>query len=163
MRVSDLLVRNPLLCSMLLDELKLGIETRSAAETEALGERLAKHLKTGTIALVGDLGAGKTTFAKGLAKGLGVSEPVKSPSYNVCLTYRGGLSNFAHVDAYRLKSPADFDALLLDEILPEPRLVCVEWPQIVAEALDRDAVWIEISSRAESPNIRLFRLLTCKQ
>lgn len=147
---------------MILDELKEGIVTRSASETEALGERLAKFLKSGTVALLGDLGAGKTTFAKGLARGLGVKESVKSPSFNVCLTYRGELANFAHVDAYRLKSPEDFDALLLDEILPEPRLVCVEWPQIVAPALDCDALWIEILSRAENPDTRVFRALSCK-
>lgn len=147
---------------MLLEDLKLGIETRSAAETEALGQELAKFLKSGTIALVGDLGAGKTTFAKGLAKGLGVKESVKSPSYNVCLTYKGSLANFAHIDAYRLKSPSDFDELLLEEILPEPRLICVEWPQIVAEALDTDALWIEIFSGQDNPQTRLFKLMSSK-
>ena len=147
---------------MILDELKEGIVTRSASETEALGERLAKFLKSGTVALLGDLGAGKTTFAKGLARGLGVKDSVKSPSFSVCLTYKGEIANFAHVDAYRLKSPEDFDALLLDEILPEPRLVCVEWPQIVAQALDGDALWIEIESPSDKPEVRVFKSVSFK-
>lgn len=145
---------------MLLDELKNGVETSSVSETESLGVCLAQLLKEGTIALVGDLGAGKTSFAKGLAKGLGVKETVKSPSYNVCMTYQGEVSNFVHIDAYRLKSAADFDSLLIDEIVPSPRLICVEWPQIVAEALDEDTLWIEILCDAKISDRRIFKSIS---
>mgnify|MGYP000774672241 CR=1 FL=1 len=143
----------------MFDELSKGVLCRGPEETAALAARLASSVREGTVALVGDLGAGKTTFAKGLARGLGVSAPVKSPSYSICMTYSGALSNFVHVDAYRLKSPEDYDSLLIDEIVPDPKLVCVEWPQIVAQALPHDALWIEILPSGEDSGSRLIRLL----
>ncbi|MBO7520662.1 MAG: tRNA (adenosine(37)-N6)-threonylcarbamoyltransferase complex ATPase subunit type 1 TsaE [Opitutales bacterium] len=145
----------------MLDKLKEGILCKSAAETAALAEALARENPQATIALAGTLGAGKTTFAKGLAKGLGISSSVKSPSYNVRLTYSENGANFVHVDAYRLKSPADYDALLIDEIAPDPKMVCVEWPQVVAEALPGDALWLEIDSPCprENPDWRIVKLM----
>lgn len=134
---------------MAIDELKKGVVCKSAEETMALASRLAREMREGTVALTGNLGAGKTTFAKGLAAGLGVKETVKSPSYNVCLTYSGEIASFAHVDAYRLSGPEAFDALLLDEILPGPKLVCVEWADIVGDALPPDTLWINISGMDE--------------
>lgn len=145
----------------MLEKLKDGVLCKGAAETAALAESLARAYPQATIALVGALGAGKTTFAKGLAKGLGISSSVKSPSYNVCLTYSENGATFVHVDAYRLKSPADYEALLIDEIAPEPKMVCVEWPQIVAEALPEDALWLEISAlpAGENPDWRVIKLI----
>ena len=143
------------------ENLKDGVLCKSAMQTERLACKIARENPQGVIALVGGLGAGKTTFAKGLAKGLGISSPVKSPSYNVCMSYSENGANFVHVDAYRLKSPADYEALLIDEIVPEPKLVCVEWPQIVAEALPEDAIWLEISSPSprENPDWRIVKLI----
>ena len=144
----------------MIEELKRGVGCKSASETSELAERIAKAFPQSVIALVGDLGAGKTTFAKGLARGLGITASVKSPSYNVCLTYSENGANFAHIDAYRLKSPSDYENLLIDELVPEPRLICVEWPQIIAEALPDDALWIEISSpNSDEPDTRLLKLV----
>ena len=145
----------------MLEKLKDGILCKSAAETAELAAAIARENPQAFIALVGDLGAGKTTFAKGLAKGLGISSAVKSPSYNVCLTYSENGANFVHIDAYRLKSPADYEALLIDEIVPEPKMVCVEWPQIVAGALPEDTIWLEIAPPCpkENPGWRVVKLM----
>lgn len=145
----------------MLEKLKEGVLCKSAEQTAALAESLARENPQAVVALVGDLGAGKTAFAKGLAKGLGISSSVKSPSYNVCLVYSENGATFVHVDAYRLKSPADYEAMLIDEIAPDPKMVCVEWPQIVAEALPEDALWIEISAlpSGENPDWRVIKLI----
>jgi tRNA threonylcarbamoyladenosine biosynthesis protein TsaE len=128
------------------EELKQGVVTETSKSTRMLARRLAEYMNfCGTVALTGDLGAGKTVFAKGLAEALGVRIPVKSPSYNVCLTYEGEHASFVHIDAYRLKSADDYDSLLVDEIVPDPKLVCVEWPQIVADALPPETLWLEIN------------------
>ena len=140
-------------------DFETGIVSEGPRDTMEAAATLAESLGfCGTVALSGDLGAGKTVFAKGLAEAMGVAGPVKSPSYNVCLTYEGGRGNFVHVDAYRLNGPEDFDALLIDELVPPPRLLCVEWPGVVAGALPDDAVFIEISMLAGSQK-RLIRKL----
>lgn len=138
----------------ILEQLKSGVVCKNAEETMRFACMLAGAMSEGVIALSGDLGAGKTTFAKGLALGLGVKETVKSPSYNVCLTYQGEKSNFAHIDAYRLKGADAYDALLLDEILADPKLICVEWAEIVKDALPDDTLWIRIS---DSNGARLIK------
>lgn len=153
-------LKSPFLFLLMIEELKSGIVCKSARETAELAERIAKACPQAVIALVGDLGAGKTTFAKGLARGLGITASVKSPSYNVCLTYSENGANFVHIDAYRLKSPDDYENLLIDELVPEPRLICVEWPQIIADALPDDTLLIEISApNPEEPDTRLLKLV----
>ena len=140
-------------------ELEKGVVSKSIQETNAIAHCVAESLGyRGCVALCGDLGAGKTAFAKGLAQAMGVNAVVKSPSFNVCLTYQGTHGNFAHIDAYRLHSPDDYDALLIDEILPDPKLICVEWPQIVQDALPENTLFLEISilEDAQSRLIRKF-------
>ena len=143
----------------MLKELESGVLCKSAAETRALAAKLAAWMGgKGTVALSGPLGAGKTVFAKGLAEGLGVREAVKSPSYNILFYYRGGAGYFAHIDAYRVNGPDDFESLLLDEVVPEPRLVCIEWPEKIGAALDPCAVRLEIiPCEDESRLVRLVR------
>ncbi len=100
--------------------------TVSAAGTEAAAERLARHLRRGDLVLlVGDLGAGKTTFVRGLARGLGSPADVMSPTFQLVRVYPGRVQ-LAHVDLYRLVDPNELGDLGLDELLEEGAAV-VEW------------------------------------
>ena len=100
--------------------------TRSAAETEAAGEELARRLKPGDLVLLaGELGAGKTTFVRGLARGLGSRAEVQSPTFTLVRVYPGRVQ-LGHVDLYRLESGMGLEELGLDDLLEEG-VVAVEW------------------------------------
>ncbi len=106
--------------------------TAAAAETEALGERLGRKLAAGdVVTLSGPLGSGKTTFAKGLARGLQVAEEVTSPTYALVSEYAGRLPLY-HVDLYRIAAPAQYRSLAMDDILHGPWVTVVEWPEHAA-------------------------------
>ena len=103
----------------------------AAAETEALGGRLATELTPGDVVLVeGELGAGKTTFVRGACRGLGVTAPVTSPTFTIGQRYaaNGRVRFVAHLDLYRLTSLADEDPDLLADYLGPDTIAFVEWP-----------------------------------
>ncbi len=111
--------------------------TNSPAETEAVGEKLAKVLQPGTvIAYRGDLGAGKTAFTRGLARGLGYKEPVTSPTYTIVNEYLGGRLPLFHFDMYRLRSAEDLWDIGWEDYLERGGVCAVEWSENVEEALD---------------------------
>ena len=111
--------------------------TNSAGETEALGEKLAQLLKPGTvIAFRGDLGAGKTAFTRGLARGLGASDRVTSPTYTIVNEYLGGKMPLFHFDMYRLGSSDELFDIGWEDYLDRGGVCAVEWSENVAEALD---------------------------
>ena len=101
--------------------LRAGFKSSAAADAAEFAAEFAKTLpKDATITLSGDLGTGKTNFVKGIAKGLGVAEKVKSPSYNIYSIYNlPDGRKFLHMDAYRLSSPEALEELCLDEVAPE--------------------------------------------
>jgi tRNA threonylcarbamoyladenosine biosynthesis protein TsaE len=106
--------------------------TSSPKETQEIGETLGSTLKGGELITVeGPLGAGKTTFIRGLALGLGIERGVCSPTYTLVNEYRGGRLVLYHVDLYRLGGAADVEGLGLDECL-ESGVVAVEWPEVGA-------------------------------
>jgi tRNA threonylcarbamoyladenosine biosynthesis protein TsaE len=110
--------------------------TRSAAETEALGERLAAELGPGDVVLVsGELGAGKTTLIRGAARGLGVTEPVTSPTFTVGHTYSGRVP-VSHLDLYRLAELDQEDPALLEDYITPSSVSFIEWPR-AAERITR--------------------------
>ena len=110
--------------------------TRSAAETEQLGARLAGALQPGdVIAYRGDLGAGKTAFTRGLARGLGIREPVTSPTYTIVNEYPQGRLPLFHFDMYRLSDPEELFDLGWEDYLAREGICAVEWSENVAEAL----------------------------
>jgi tRNA threonylcarbamoyladenosine biosynthesis protein TsaE len=112
-------------------------------DTETLGGRLAASLRPGDIVVLdGGLGAGKTLFTRGLATGLGVEEPVVSPSFVLVREYRSGFMPVVHVDVYRLGSINEFDDLDVLELAKEGVLV-IEWGGAVESALPRDHLRIE--------------------
>jgi tRNA threonylcarbamoyladenosine biosynthesis protein TsaE len=102
------------------------VVTSSVAETEAAGERLGKRLKTGDLVLLtGELGAGKTTFVRGVARGTASESPVASPTFQLVRVYPGRVQ-LAHIDLYRIETPSELGDLGLDELLDQGAVV-VEW------------------------------------
>lgn len=114
-------------------------------DTEALGRRLASDLRPGDIVVLsGGLGVGKTLFTRGLATGLGVDEPVTSPSFVLAREYRSGFLPVIHVDVYRLGSLNEFDDLDVFESAREGVLV-IEWGEAVETAVGADHLKIEFT------------------
>ena len=123
--------------------------TSSPEETENLGARLAEKLLPGTvIAFRGDLGAGKTAFTRGLARGLGCREQVTSPTYTIVNEYLGGRLPLFHFDMYRLGSSEDLWDIGWEDYLERNGICAVEWSENVAEAME-DAISVTIEKLGE--------------
>ena len=123
--------------------------TNSPAETEKVGATLGKILKPGTIlAYRGDLGAGKTAFTRGLAKGLGCSEIVTSPTYTIVNEYLSGRIPLFHFDMYRLRSSDDLWDIGWEDYLDRNGVCAVEWSENVEDALE-GAVSVTIEKTGE--------------
>ena len=123
--------------------------TNSPEETEALGAALANVLTPGTvIAYRGDLGAGKTAFTRGLARGLGCKELVTSPTYTIVNEYLGGRLPLFHFDMYRLRSADDLWDIGWEDYLDRGGVCAVEWSENVAEAME-DAISVTIEKLGE--------------
>ena len=119
--------------------------TNSPAETEALGQRLAERLQPGdVIAYTGDLGAGKTAFTRGLARGLGITERITSPTFTIVNEYQGGRLPLFHFDMYRLGSSEELYEIGWEDYLARGGVCAVEWSEIVADALDDDCIRVDI-------------------
>ncbi len=122
--------------------------SHSEEETEKFAARLAASLPPGSVlALSGDLGAGKTVFSRGFARGLGIEEPVSSPTYTIIQEYpRPGGGWFFHMDLYRIndaRSALDFG---VDEYLEDPAAWCIiEWAERIAGILPPDTIRLQIS------------------
>ena len=118
--------------------------THSPEETERLGSLLAEQLSPGTVlAYFGDLGAGKTAFTRGLAKGLGIQDPVTSPTYTIVNEYLGGRVPLFHFDMYRLGSSEELFDIGWEAYLARGGICAVEWSENVEDALD-DAIRVSI-------------------
>ena len=123
--------------------------TNSPAQTEAVGAALARALVPGTvIAYRGDLGAGKTAFTRGLARGLGVAEPVTSPTYTIVNEYLGGRLPLFHFDMYRLGSEEELFDIGWEDYLDRGGVCAVEWSENVWGAME-NAVVVTISRLSE--------------
>ncbi len=123
--------------------------THSPAETERIGAALGKVLAPGTIlAYTGDLGAGKTAFTRGLARGLGATDMVTSPTYTIVNEYLSGRLPLFHFDMYRLASSDDLWDIGWEDYLDRGGVCAVEWSENVADALE-DAIRITIEKLGE--------------
>jgi tRNA threonylcarbamoyladenosine biosynthesis protein TsaE len=110
--------------------------TSSAAETEALGERLAAQLEPGDVVVVsGEVGAGKTTLIRGACRALGVEGPVTSPTFTIGQRYEGGRLPVSHLDLYRLEGLDGEEPALLDDYLVPGAVAFVEWPAVAEPRL----------------------------
>ena len=115
--------------------------TNSPTETEAVGAALAQRLTPGAvIAYRGDLGAGKTAFTRGLARGLGITDPVTSPTYTIVNEYLGGRIPLFHFDMYRLHSADDLFDIGWEDYLDRGGVCAVEWSENVEEALESPVI-----------------------
>ena len=124
--------------------------TNSPEETEAVGAALGKILTPGAvIAYRGDLGAGKTAFTRGLARGLGYAEPVTSPTYTIVNEYLGGRMPLFHFDMYRLRSSDDLWDIGWEDYLERGGVCAVEWSENVEDALE-DAICVTIHKTGET-------------
>lgn len=119
--------------------------TNSAAETRALGEKLASRLKAGdVVVLEGELGAGKSELARGIARGLGVTETVTSPSFTILNVYESGRCPLYHFDWYRLESEEELYELGMDEYLGGDGIAVVEWAERCPEAVPENILRIQL-------------------
>ena len=118
------------------------IETRSPEETFQVGKSLV-------ITLTGDLGVGKTVFTQGLAKGLGIEEPVNSPTFTIVQVYEGGRLPFYHFDVYRIGDVEEMDEVGFDEYVSGEGVSLIEWANLIEEILPENRVNITIEKDLE--------------
>lgn len=139
-------------------ELRAGVATSSAAETQKLAAEFARTLPPDTtLALHGDLGAGKTTFVQGLARGFGIAEPVTSPTFNLYTLHRAPQRLLVHLDAYRIESPRELEDLLLEDFLVSPWCLAVEWPEKVAAWLPPGTLHLDLGIAADQRHTMKLR------
>ncbi len=119
------------------------LEITSAEAMRALGRSLAARLRAGDVVLLhGDLGAGKTTLTQGIAAGLGVVEPVQSPTFALVVEHRGAPLMLYHLDLYRLDEPSELEGMGYETYLsPEDGVSVIEWPERAGEWLP-DGFWL---------------------
>jgi tRNA threonylcarbamoyladenosine biosynthesis protein TsaE len=125
-------------------------ESNSEKETFEIGRDLARKAVPGRVyCLDGDLGAGKTVFAKGFAAGLGITEPVTSPTFTIIREYEGGRLPLYHFDVYRISDPDEMYAIGYEEYFFGDGVCLVEWSGLIEELIPEDAVRIVISRNLE--------------
>lgn len=126
------------------------IETNSAEETFALGERIGKRAKPGDVyTLTGDLGVGKTVFTQGLAKGLGIAEPINSPTFTIVQVYEEGRLPLYHFDVYRIGDVEEMDEIGFEDYVYGSGVSLIEWANLIEEILPQDRTDIVIEKNLE--------------
>lgn len=126
------------------------IETRSPEETFALGEKLGREAKPGQIyTLNGDLGTGKTVFTQGFASGLGITEPVNSPTFTILQVYEEGRMPFYHFDVYRIGDIEEMDEIGYEDCFFGEGVCLVEWANLIEEIMPEETIWITIEKDLE--------------
>lgn len=121
------------------------IETNSYEETFALGEKLGKEAKLGQVyTLVGDLGVGKTVFTQGMARGLGITEAISSPTFTIIQEYTEGRLPFYHFDVYRIGDVEEMDEIGFDDYVYGQGVSLVEWANLIPEIIPSEHVAITI-------------------
>ncbi len=120
-------------------------ETRSAKETFALGKKIGKNICSGAvISLKGDLGTGKTVFTQGVAAGLGIEEPVNSPTFTILQIYEGGRLPFYHFDVYRIGDLEEMEEIGYEDCFYGDGVCLVEWADLIEELLPEGLVRVTI-------------------
>ena len=126
------------------------IETRSPEETFALGEKLGREAKPGQIyTLNGDLGTGKTVFTQGFASGLGITEPVNSPTFTILQVYEEGRMPFSHFDVYRIGDVEEMDEIGYEDCFYGEGVCLIEWAELIEEILPEKVIVVTIEKDLE--------------
>ena len=121
------------------------IESFSTKDTWQLGYDLGQQVQPGQVyTLIGDLGVGKTVFTQGLAAGLGIAEPVSSPTFTIVQVYEEGRIPFYHFDVYRIEDPEEMYEVGCEEYFTSGGVCLVEWAELIREMIPEDAVQITI-------------------
>ncbi len=139
----------------------MGARRVDEAALTRFGAELARSLRPpppAVVAIAGELGAGKTTLVRAIARGLGVTEPVTSPTFALVHRYEGAAGAVYHVDAYRLRRPADAADLGLDDMVAEPdAVVLIEWPERLGSAMPAPTHRITLAY-ADDPLLRTLEV-----
>lgn len=131
-------------------EKTIRIETFCAEETFLLGRKIGETAKPGmVISLVGDLGVGKTVFTQGLASGLGIEEPVVSPTFTILQTYESGRLMLSHFDVYRIADIEEMDEIGYEDYFYGDGVCLVEWANLIEELLPKDICKVTIEKAPE--------------
>ena len=126
------------------------IETFSEKETFELGKKLGTEAKPGQVyALLGDLGVGKTILTKGFAEGIGITEPVSSPTFTIVQVYEEGRMPFYHFDVYRIGDIEEMDEIGYEDCFYGEGVCLVEWANLIEEIMPETTIWITIEKDLE--------------
>jgi len=163
--------------NFLSKNIKRKIVSLSAGQTKKIGERLAKQLLAKSnndsavvIGLQGELGAGKTTFLQGFARGLGIKEKITSPTFVLMKRFeipqqaikmsRCNYRNFYHLDCYRIEQPSEILTLGWQDIINNPKnIIAIEWPEKIKNALPKNTFWFRFKLIGKSKNTRAITAL----
>lgn len=126
------------------------IESFSPQDTYELGKRIGETAEAGSvITLIGDLGVGKTVFTQGLAAGLGITEPVNSPTFTIVQIYEGGRLPFYHFDVYRIGDVSEMDEIGYEDCFYGEGICLIEWADLISEILPEKYTRVTISKDLE--------------
>ncbi len=126
------------------------IESRSEQETYRAGKQLGKLAKSGEIyCLNGDLGVGKTIFTKGFADGLGIQEPVNSPTFTIIQEYKDGRLPLYHFDVYRISDVEEMEEIGYEDYFFGDGVCLIEWANLIEDIIPENAIWIMIEKDLE--------------
>lgn len=125
-------------------------ESFSAADTFAFGKKIGEEAKPGQVyTLIGDLGAGKTVFTQGVAAGLGITEPVNSPTFTILQVYEEGRLPFYHFDVYRIGDVEEMDEIGYEDCFYGEGLCLIEWANLIEEILPDSYIEVKIEKDLE--------------
>jgi tRNA threonylcarbamoyladenosine biosynthesis protein TsaE len=146
-----------MLCMQTSDSSAIGVFCRTQHDTEQLAQRMAACCpEAAVLYLRGELGAGKSAFARAFLQALGVAGPIKSPTYTLLECYSLANNQLAvHMDLYRISDPDELEYLALDDMLPDSRVLLVEWPDVGFSRLPAADVRIDISQKADGRQLQL--------
>ena len=126
------------------------IETKNARETYEVGEKIGRKARPGQVyTLMGDLGVGKTVFTQGVANGLGITEPVSSPTFTIIQEYEEGRLPFYHFDVYRICCIEEMDEIGYEDYFYGNGICLIEWANLIEEIIPEDAISITIEKDLE--------------
>ncbi|HBV87748.1 MAG TPA: tRNA (adenosine(37)-N6)-threonylcarbamoyltransferase complex ATPase subunit type 1 TsaE [Desulfosporosinus sp.] len=138
------------------------VTSLTVQQTRELGKQLSEHLIGGdVVALIGDLGAGKTAFAQGIGEGLGVVGSMTSPTFTLIHEYKGFIQNtklrLIHMDLYRLRHPEEAEIIGIEDAFVDDAVCLIEWPEIAEDYLPDDRLTVEIKGSGDMPREIIFK------